>query len=394
MAGSSKMATSPRTEAPHETFTMLLLGTNDENSPLVKLAGATDVLQLVWSHVKQEWIHKIMRDTLSENNVAFAHVDDVRFPKPQGLNVNMMPFVMGNPESLPQELRGYWNMIGKCVQCLAAPEGEPTCDPKERVGYLTVHESVVPEGESQRRPGLHTEGFTRAPCDTGSIRQLPRWHPWGFGHAIHDGRFEGGLFMASSVSNSCNLYNAIIPEELVGRGGDVENLRLILDEHFHEPAKPRQRYPNERDTYYEHAGCARGHMHMVEPGSDQRVRGPISLQAGELVWFTDRTPHESAPLSAGQHRQFFRLVTGGIDTWYAAHSTPNPLGTKPEATIVEYDKFTGAPAALPPDAPKAQAPACSAHGPHTHGMRRRLVQALAAKLRQAAAAAGVSARDT
>ena len=30
---------------------------------------------------------------------------------------------------------------------------------------------------------------------------------------------------------------------------------------------------------------------MVEPGSDQRVRGPISLQAGELVWFTDPSTH-------------------------------------------------------------------------------------------------------
>ena len=72
-----------------------------------------------------------------------------------------------------------------------------------------------------------------------------------------------------------------------------------------------------------------------------RVRRPIALQAGELFWMTDRTPHESIPLEAGAARQFFRLVTGGIGMWYAAHSTPNPLGTQPEAVVVHHDKFTG-----------------------------------------------------
>jgi hypothetical protein len=32
------------------------------------------------------------------------------------------------------------------------------------------------------------------------------------------------------------------------------------------------------------------------------------LQAGEMAWFGDATPHESLPLDAGTKRQFFRLV--------------------------------------------------------------------------------------
>ena len=63
---------------------------------------------------------------------------------------------------------------------------------------------------------------------------------------------------------------------------------------------------------------------------------------------TDRTPHASMPLKAGTPRQFFRLVAGDIDRWYAAHSTPNPLGTQPKAQIVDYDKFTGRPVAPAP----------------------------------------------
>ena len=33
------------------------------------------------------------------------------------------------------------------------------------------------------------------------------------------------------------------------------------------------------------------------------------LGSGELVWLTDRTPHESLPLRPGTPRQFFRLVS-------------------------------------------------------------------------------------
>merc|ERR1712023_491864 len=32
---------------------------------------------------------------------------------------------------------------------------------------------------------------------------------------------------------------------------------------------------------------------------------------------------------------------GNVDTWYASHSTPNPLGIQPRAKIARYDKFTG-----------------------------------------------------
>ena len=70
-------------------------------------------------------------------------------------------------------------------------------------------------------------------------------------------------------------------------------------------------------------------------------RSPVSMQAGELYWITDRTPHESRPLPNGGHRKYFRLVTGDIGAWYQAHSTPNPNGIQPDAPIVTHNKFTG-----------------------------------------------------
>merc|ERR1712226_1504179 len=37
-----------------------------------------------------------------------------KFPEPQGIKINMMPFKMGDKSSLPPELWHYWPMIEEC----------------------------------------------------------------------------------------------------------------------------------------------------------------------------------------------------------------------------------------------------------------------------------------
>jgi hypothetical protein len=69
------------------------------------------------------------------------------FPEYRGLFLNMMPFIFGKVDSLPLSLHPYLGIIEKCDL-----EKGSTC-------YLTVHESVVQEGTTQRRPGVHTEAF-------------------------------------------------------------------------------------------------------------------------------------------------------------------------------------------------------------------------------------------
>ena len=70
------------------------------------------------------------------------------------------------------------------------------------------------------------------------------------------------------------------------------------------------------------------------------VLGPgYYLEAGELIWMTDATPHESVPLPRGTARSYFRLVTADVGVWWAQHSTPNPLGTPPACPIREDNKF-------------------------------------------------------
>lgn len=342
----------------HPTVRALLLGARDEGSPLFLLGGHDDVLSLIWRSVTRAWASDVFTESLhNEQCIAFAHIDTTEFPAPSkdGRNVNMMPFLLGDVESLPEDLRCYWPMIEQCTESLvptaATYKPPPTGIARRRrdkaqfaghVGYLTVQESVVHKGASQRRPGLHTEGFTRLPCESGSCVSHPYWHSWGFGRSMSNGKFKGGIFMASNVDDSCHVYNALVPAQLIGRGGDIEHLRATLQEHLPAPPRPRTRASADHAARaIEAKGAPVGDAHMTSSHGGQRVDGPISLQANELFWMTDRTPHQSMPLAAGTHRMFFRLVAGKIDSWFAAHSTPNPLGTLPQTRTVDIDKFTG-----------------------------------------------------
>jgi hypothetical protein len=122
--------------------------------------------------------------------------------------------------------------------------------------------------------------------------------------------YVGGIYMASNVDHSCRVWPVELPRVAGGSsvsGGDAEHLRGVLG-----------------------------------PG--------LSLLAGDLVWMSDATPHESMPLAPGTERQFFRLVTSGVGVWWARHSTPNPLGVEPDCPVLEGDKFEARALEPAPDA--------------------------------------------
>ncbi|KAJ1624065.1 hypothetical protein T492DRAFT_882490 [Pavlovales sp. CCMP2436] len=106
--------------------------------------------------------------------------------------------------------------------------------------------------------------------------------------------------MASNVAGSTAVWNAGLahPEETIGDLGDLEHPR---------------------------GGLGR----------------PTLLAAGELLWLTDKTPHESLPLRAGTVRQYFWLVTREVSIWYTQRSTPNQLGIRPpeDVRLVHFSKF-------------------------------------------------------
>ena len=199
----------------------------------------------------------------------------IRFPIPNNININMMPFIIGDKLSIPEEYRDYHSLIEKCP-----------INPNEigKVGYLSVTESFVKKGRTQRRPGIHTERPNRNDS----------WGSWGKGSFILDGKINGGLYMSSTIDKSCRAWNMTITEP--GHLGDCEHLKSLLHS-----------------------------MYLFEQN--------------ELIWMTDSCPHESLPMTKSEYRQWFRFVTSEVSVWYAQHSTPNSLGIMPSCPIIAESKF-------------------------------------------------------
>eukprot|EP01084_Bolivina_argentea_P142190 249793_1 len=89
-----------------------------------------------------------------------------------------------------------------------------------KICFLTIQESVVDEDRTQRRPGLHVE--TPGPVSVkggGNNKEHVHSYFWGKGRigTDEDGfrhsktlRKEGGIYMASSVENSCAVWDCKI----------------------------------------------------------------------------------------------------------------------------------------------------------------------------------------
>ena len=209
----------------------------------------------------------------------------IKFPPPSNINVNMMPYVIGNHSTIPEYLHGYKEIISACEHHSRADSYGISHD--YGIGYITIHESFVEAGKTQRRPGIHTDGSTVEDVTEGG--QFTRYNGWG-GFC--------GIYLASNLNDSCAVWKCVVTR--TGPHGDCEHLRDDISK-FH---------------------C-------------------LKLMANILWGISDNTPHEALPMTASAHRQFFRLVLGPVSAWFAAHSTPNPLGILPhkDCRIVTTNKF-------------------------------------------------------
>jgi len=317
-------------------------GVYDEECILSKFCGKWPVLQKIWSYVYQYLIGSI-KDTSSVksksrfdegdsvsflnlykptdyecfpfapgcaawNHPYYAYEQSLSFPKSSDLNINMMPFILAKSfkeSQLPKELKGYWEMICICSDLDPGQIG--------KVCYLTVQESWVKKDMSQRRGGIHTERPGKvylgrendySICERGlgisKIKKNEVYHHWGIGiNSYEKDRFaiKGGIFMASTVPNSCRVWNCeIMDDNVIGQHGDIEHLRNLLP-----------------DSYED-------------------------MDAKNMYWLSDRTPHESLPMRERKYRQYFRLVTSQVSLWFEDHSTKNPVGVVPDKTITRIVK--------------------------------------------------------
>jgi hypothetical protein len=194
----------------------------------------------------------------------------VTFPTPTDLSVNMMPIIMGDLVSVPDPLRGYLPLINAC-----------DFEPGTTV-YLTVQESQVASGASQRRGGIHTEGF-----NPDGLSELYGGGEWGGGWGG-----SKGIFMASS-DGACRIWN--------------------------------------QETHdVNHHGELRHDINLEEA---------IECEPSVLYWMTDRTPHQALPSKEEGYRQFFRLVSEDVSVWFSEHNSPNPTGVVPGCPVVTLNKF-------------------------------------------------------
>jgi len=211
---------------------------------------------------------------------SLCEIGRIAFPKPCGIAINMMPFVMGDASSIPDRYRHYQSLIDACRL-----ENEQI----GTVGYLSIQESYVIVGTSQRRPGIHTDKHPSDDWGGGG---------WGSGN-VESGARKDGIYVASTVGGSCRAWDLQI--KMPGKMGNCEHLRSDLER-----------------------------LH------------PITMKADVLYWMTDSVPHESLPLETATFRQWFRLVTHKVGIWYEQHSTANPLGVLPSCVIAHGNKFAQA----------------------------------------------------
>ena len=183
--------------------------------PIGKLAGLqSSVIREIFSYVSAD-LPSTLLDLDSVSTMKVGWVD--AWPPPQGLNVNMMPFEVGNVHSLPARLHGYWDVLERMDSRLTYNNGRRH-ETMPKIAYLTIDERGVPKGRSQRRPGLHTETPGVKVGGIGPAYGFD-YHPWGMGW-VECREAVGGIYMASSVGGSTRMYDVEVREGKVGKVGE------------------------------------------------------------------------------------------------------------------------------------------------------------------------------
>lgn len=195
----------------------------------------------------------------------------VTFPEFSGVRCLMMPYIQGDPSSLPPEYVAY----DEIVASVFFRKGD--------VGFLTIDESPVAAGQPHRGArakhgrALHTEaGIWRGTYGWGS--GPPSW-----GSRPHKVTLDRDtkILLASNLDGSCAVWNS--EHEETTEDGDI--------------------------------GYA-AHMYPYSAA--------VLLKAGEVREIGILTPHESLPVKEDSNRQFLRIISSGVHG-REDYFTRNPL---------------------------------------------------------------------
>lgn len=186
-------------------------------------------------------------------------INHIKFPNFIGPSIkcNMMPYIQGKSSSLPELYRSYSDIV------------DANYLQKGKVGFLTIDESFVDAGKSQR--GFSYNGTNRnVHIEVGRRYGRNKWGggTWG-GKSSTELADDTQVLIANSVSNTCRVWDVLDMSET--ENGD-------LSDYLH-------RYP-------EHTGRL--------------------LEAGEVAKISIFTPHECVLQETPGPRQFIRIVGVGV----------------------------------------------------------------------------------
>lgn len=197
-------------------------------------------------------------------------ITTISFPEFSGLRCLMMPYIQGDPKSVPDAYKAYADI----VRNVFVKRGD--------VGYLTIDESVADAGKPHRGKrarfdrAIHTEaGLLRGKFGWGDPKP-----GWGGKHAVVLER-DVKVLLANNIDDSCAIW-------------DAEHKNTSVDGDI-------------------------GHAAEEYPYRDAKL-----MKAGEVYEIGIFTPHESLPVKRTVRRQFLRIVSSGVHG-RESYFTQNPL---------------------------------------------------------------------
>lgn len=197
-------------------------------------------------------------------------VGHIEFPKFTGVRCLMLPYIQGDPDSVPEKYRtGYEDIIKNTF----IKNGE--------IGFLTIDESPVVAGKAHRAKRAK---FGRA-LHTEAGRHPDKVYAWGGGgwgrsHRVTLER-DVKVLLANSIDLSCAIWET--EHENTSLDGDIGNFSELY------------------------------------PYDDAEM-----MLAGDVHQIGILTPHESLPVNFTGHRQFLRIVSSGVHG-REEYFTENPL---------------------------------------------------------------------
>lgn len=200
-------------------------------------------------------------------------ITKIEFPKFSGIRCLMMPYIQGNPDSVPEEYSAYSDILDRCF----ISRGE--------IGYLTIDESIAIKG----KPHRSDRAKTNRAIHTEAGRHPDKVYAWGGGGWGRNHRVtldaDVAVLLSNNLDNSCAIWDSI--HEDTSLDGDL------------------------------------GHVSDIYPYETAKL-----MKAGEVMKIGILTPHESLPVKNDCERQFLRIISSGVHG-REPYFTANPLELRP-----------------------------------------------------------------